>query len=295
MTRLGFDGQGGNTTTIDEFFYKFPVGPQTRVSLIANAHGSENLAPNLSPISSGSRGALSRFARFSPIYRLLDNTGVAVEHNFSNEFSGSLAYRVNRGATTQTPGNGLFNGSYGILTQLTYRPTPAFAVGAQYVNAYYPAGAAAVAGGTGSLNAQQPFATNTSTQSDTYGIVSSYTFSPQFVLYGSAAFTNARGQSGTDAGRNASLATWMLTLGFPDLWQKGNYGALTVGMPYKVTSNDVAARRDNSDSLHIEASYRHQIGDNIAITPGFFVITNPDHNSANPTQVVGVIRTTLTF
>jgi hypothetical protein len=313
MTRLGFDGQGGNGLTIDEFFYKFPVGDQTRISLIANAHGSENLATHFSPISSSGRGALSRFARFSPLYRMVEGPGVGVEHNFNDQWSASLAYRANR-ATDQSPGNGLFNGTYGLLSQITYRPTKDFGFGVQYINAYYPEAfvpatcpqgvipapcpaqsRSNVAGGTGSDNAQRPFANNTATQVNAYGVVAGYTVNPGFIISGWAGLAEARGQSGADAGRNASLANWMVTLGFPDLGQKGNFGALSVGMPPKVTSNDNSGRRDPDTSLHFEASYRHQITENIAITPGFFVITNPNHNSANPTQVVGVVRTTLAF
>jgi carbohydrate-selective porin OprB len=87
----------------------------------------------------------------------------------------------------------------------------------------------------------------------------------------------------------------MLTLAFPDLGQKGNFGALSIGMPPKVTSNDNGTRLDPDTSLHLEVSYRHQLNENVAVTPGFFVITNPNHNSNNPTQVVGVVRTTISF
>ncbi|MDX2239625.1 MAG: carbohydrate porin, partial [Leptolyngbyaceae cyanobacterium bins.302] len=45
----------------------------------------------------------------------------------------------------------------------------------------------------------------------------------------------------------------------------------------------------------VEAFYRFRINDNIAITPGVFVLFNPEGNSANNTQYVGVVRTTFTF
>jgi hypothetical protein len=294
MTRLGFDGQGGSGVTIDDFFYKFPIGSNTTAWLIANGYGSENLAPHLSPISSSGRGALSRLARYSPIYRMVEGPGVGVQHDFSDDVKLSLAYRVRNG-TNATPGNGLFNGNYGILTQLTVKPVKDMDIGLQYVDAYFPAGGANVAGGTGSAFAQTPFAANTATKTSTYAMVASYSFSPQFSLSGWAGFTEARGQSGTDVGRSASVSNWMLTLAFPDLGQKGNFGALSIGMPPKVTSNDNGTRLDPDTSLHLEVSYRHQLNENVAVTPGFFVITNPNHNSNNPTQVVGVVRTTISF
>jgi hypothetical protein len=294
MTRLGFDGQGGAAVGLHDFYYRFPLGANTTATLIANEHGSDNLAPNLSLLSSSGRGALSRLARYSPIYRLVDGPGVAVRHKFSDEIDLSLAYRVRNG-TNANPGNGLFNGNYGILSQLTVKPFTNFDIGLQYVNAYNPAGGANVAGGTGSDFAQTPFTANTATQTNTYGAVASYRFSPEFLISGWAGFTEATGQSGTDIGKRASLSNWMVTLAFPDLGQKGNIGSLSVGMPPRVNSNDNAARLDPGTSLHIEALYRHQLNENFAITPGFFVITNPNHNSANQTQVVGVVRTTLSF
>jgi hypothetical protein len=294
MTRLGFDGQGGAAIGLHDLYYRIPVGANTTVTLIANEHGSDNLAPNLSLLSSSGRGALSRLARFSPIYRLVDGPGVAVRHKFSDEIDLSLAYRVRNG-TNANPGNGLFNGNYGILSQLTVKPFTNFDLGLQYVNAYNPAGAANVAGGTGSDFAQTPFTANTATQTNTYGAVASYRFSPEFLISGWAGTTEATGQSGTDIGRRASLSNWMVTLAFPDLGQKGNIAALSIGMPPKVNSNDNAARLDPATSMHIEASYRYQLNENMAITPGLFVITNPNHNSANPTQIVGVVRSTLSF
>jgi len=45
----------------------------------------------------------------------------------------------------------------------------------------------------------------------------------------------------------------------------------------------------------VEAFYRFQLNDNIAITPGFWVIFNPENNARNDTQYVGVLRTTFNF
>jgi carbohydrate-selective porin OprB len=47
--------------------------------------------------------------------------------------------------------------------------------------------------------------------------------------------------------------------------------------------------------LHLEAFYRFQLTDNIAITPGFWAVINPENNSDNDTQFVGVLRTYFQF
>jgi carbohydrate-selective porin OprB len=38
-----------------------------------------------------------------------------------------------------------------------------------------------------------------------------------------------------------------------------------------------------------------KLSDNLAITPGLLLITNPEHNSSNPTEYVGTIRSTFKF
>jgi Carbohydrate-selective porin, OprB family len=52
---------------------------------------------------------------------------------------------------------------------------------------------------------------------------------------------------------------------------------------------------DEATSLHYEIFYRFKVNDNLFITPGFFVVTNPGHISTNNTIFVGTIRTTFRF
>jgi carbohydrate-selective porin OprB len=41
--------------------------------------------------------------------------------------------------------------------------------------------------------------------------------------------------------------------------------------------------------------YRAQLSDNIALTPGLFVIFNPNHNADNNALIVGALRATFRF
>ena len=85
-----------------------------------------------------------------------------------------------------------------------------------------------------------------------------------------------------------------MNLAFPDLGKEGNLLGIVIGQPPKVTSNDLGLT-DSDTSLHLEAFYRFQATDNISITPGLVVITNPEHNSSNDTIYLGTLRTTFTF
>lgn len=54
-------------------------------------------------------------------------------------------------------------------------------------------------------------------------------------------------------------------------------------------------KKDEATSFHLEAFYRFRVSDNIWITPGFFVVTNPGHIADNDTIFVGTLRTTFRF
>ncbi|WP_374939426.1 iron uptake porin [Tolypothrix sp. FACHB-123] len=54
-------------------------------------------------------------------------------------------------------------------------------------------------------------------------------------------------------------------------------------------------RKDEATSLHFEVFYRFRINDNLSITPGFFVVTNPGHIADNDMIFVGTVRTTFRF
>jgi carbohydrate-selective porin OprB len=82
-------------------------------------------------------------------------------------------------------------------------------------------------------------------------------------------------------------------MSFPDVGGRGNLPGILFGLPPHVSKSDV--RKDEDNAYHIEAFYRWRLNDNISLTPGFWVILNPENNSKNDTQYVGVIRTNFDF
>jgi len=84
-------------------------------------------------------------------------------------------------------------------------------------------------------------------------------------------------------------------MAFRDLGKEGNALGVIFGMPPRVRGNDVASRIDLDISYRVEGFYRYKLTDNITITPGFFVIFNPEHNDAKDTIYVGTFLTTFTF
>jgi carbohydrate-selective porin OprB len=90
----------------------------------------------------------------------------------------------------------------------------------------------------------------------------------------------------------------MVGLHFRDLITKGNSAGILFGQPLYRTDASGDARLANAGvnratPYHLEGYYRFRVSDNISITPGAFVLFNPEGDSRNQTTTVGVLRTNL--
>jgi hypothetical protein len=293
MTRTNFDGDGGSEITLDKLSYQFLIGSRTNVEIGAKGLTSDDVAPLINPyFDSAAQGAVSRFGAFNPaIYNTPGETGIAINHQLSDQLNLTLTYLTNTAADS-TEGNGLFNGSYGAIAQLTYSPSSDLDLALSYVRSYSRKNDVDLSLGTGSNNANQPFNQN-ATRGNHFGLQASWRPSSRFALSGWAGYVDAQQLSGGDA--KAQIWNSGVTFAFPDLFSEGNVGGLIVGVPPKVTRNDIKENKDNATSLHVEALYRIQVSDFISVTPGVYVITNTDHNKDNGTTWVGVLRTSFTF
>lgn len=298
MARPSFDLNTGNNLELNQLWYTFPIGDRATVRLGTSGLGVDDVLESLhAPLSSDSRGTLSRFGRYNPLtFRTDGGAGAGFKYNFSDRARLSLVYLTDEASSPEDK-KGLFNGNYYAGAQMVFGLGSQVDLGLTYANSYAPGSDINLTNSTGSAYGARPFG-DVATQSNIYGVSAQARISPRFTLSGWWGLTDARAQtSGAVArrGDDATLQTWAVSLAFPDLGKKGNLGGLIVGMPPKLTSNDVRGRRDRDTSLHIEALYRMAINDNMAITPGVYVVTNPEHNSRNDTIWVGTLRTTFTF
>lgn len=127
-----------------------------------------------------------------------------------------------------------------------------------------------------------------------------FRFSPKITLsgYGAAIFVE---DSSSRVNASTTFTSWMVGLHFRDLIKNGNTAGIIFGQPLYRTEADgdaqlaAAAGVDRETPYHLEAYYKFKVSDNISITPGAFVLFNPEGNSRNDTTTVGVLRTTFTF
>ncbi|PSB05160.1 iron uptake porin [Merismopedia glauca] len=293
MTRLGFDGDEGNDVFLSRLQYQAPLGDKVKIILEANGfEWNDTLDSFAGAFESSGTGSISRFGRFNPIYRQSrDGAGAAIRFDLSKSFGLSFAYAA-PGGEANNPNSGLFNGSYAALAQVAFKPSDSISLGLTYVRSLNQIGEVDLTGGTGSALARRPFGNGVETTSNQFGVEALFRPSKSIQLSGWVGFTDAQAEDGT--GRNADIWNYAVALGFPDLGKKGNLLGFVFGMPPKATSIE-GGRADQNTSLHIEGFYRYRLTDNIEITPGLFVLLNPEHNDNNDTQYVGVIRTTFKF
>jgi hypothetical protein len=298
QTNLSFASPVDNDAVLDILEYRFPLGENGNLLIEASGGLFEYFTPityvenNLT--NSSDLATVSTFGFYNPIFLYGRGTGAGLNYDLGDLATVALGYLANE-PDDPSPGSGLFNGPYGALAQLTLHPSDTIDLGLTYIRSYN----AINLGFLGTTKANEPFAgTSDSIGADSFGAEAIFQVSPTFTLRGWFGLTQARALD-LPGDPQAEIASWAVTLGFPDLGKEGNLAGIVVGQQPQVTSNDyrVAGSRyeDGDTSLHIETFYRYQFTDNIAITPGFFVITNPNGNEDNNALYVTTVRTTFSF
>ncbi len=293
---LSFAGEDGNTNAaIDALFYSFPLGEKTQVIAIANAGAADDLTSTVNIFDGdGAFGALSTFGTRNPIYNQIGGAGLGVTHEFSDKLALSLGY-LSGTANNPTVNNGLFNGSYGAIAQLTIKPSDRISIGLTYINSYnQPLLTGSNAATLAPLDLDGDGTLDSRFSSNSYGVQASIGITDNIVLGGWAGYTNS--QTLTGNGGDVDIWNYAVTLGFPDLGKKGNLAGIIAGVEPRLTSSNIAGLDTDPDtSYHLEAFYQYQLSDNITITPGVIWLTSPDHNNNNDDVVIGALRTTFSF
>lgn len=296
MTRLIGAVNTGNDVIIGTVFYEFPLGDRGIMAITPAADFPTRIFPALNPVSS-----ISNFGAESPIYSFAFGAGTVAYYQFTDELAAGITYLTTSGSN---PDEGLFNGQYTALGQVTFTPSDEFAMALTYGRYYAPEPGATVniTASKGSELAQLPFGESTATSSNALGLQSTYKLNDQMILGGWLSYFQANaegsptvsGLSGS-SGADADIWSWAVTLAVMDVGKLGSQLNFVVGMPPKVTHNDIVEREDQDTSLHFELSYTYPLSDRIFITPGLVMITNPEHNANNDTLWVGLMRTSFSF
>ncbi|MBD2078782.1 iron uptake porin [Leptolyngbya sp. FACHB-17] len=307
LQTFNFRSTGGNQINLDRVSYSFNLSDKFNVYIPAVGGLHSDYAPTNNPAldsGTGATGPLSLFAERNPIYLIGGGTGVGINFQPSSALTISAGYLADNSGTTSniapsanspTDKNGLFNGSYSALAQVTFKPNEALSIGLTYVNAYrrsaiFDAGS----GGTGVLGtllANQGFnllGDVAPAQVNAYGAEVAFRLSQNLVLNGFASYVNANFVG--DGRGSQDIWTYGVGVALPDFGKKGNLLGFIAGVePY------LGDAVTNSNPLHFEGFYKYQLNDRLSITPGVIYIVNPGQDSRNDNIVIGTIRTTFTF
>jgi len=318
MTRLGFEGDSDNEFDVNQLDYSLSVSKQAKLSITTDASDVRRVANSTNSFSSSSRGAISRFGRYSPIYRQDFGAALRLKYEFSDaaslsvglgdanaddlDDSESILDGETDGAVVQVvlePKDNIelvlaylrSDNSYGAIAQLILEPIDDVELGLTYLRSYNNTDT-----GTGSELANDPFNDESNDiTTNSYGVETSIDVNSGFTVSGWVGLTEAKAQD-LSGSPEATIFNYAVTFAFPDLGKEDSLVGVVIGQPPKVTSNDLGIEYiDQDTSLHLEFFYRFQATDNIAITPGLLLITNPEHNTNNNAIYVGTVRTTLRF
>ncbi len=124
--------------------HSFLVGDQLIVHLNVGRTPYYFYAPVLNGLYTGDEGtgAIGVFGRQDPAYLLVGGgAGIAFNYDLTDSLGLTAGYLADVGMVgNSSKGNGLFNGGYGVLGQLTWNMTNDFAIAAVYSHNYAPGG-----------------------------------------------------------------------------------------------------------------------------------------------------------
>lgn len=300
MARLGYDSTPSNALSVDKINYAF--NPFRNLSVKIDAIGADlddNFEAFNPDFKSSGSGSISRYGRFSPIYRQArGGSGVAVNLKANDAITLGAGYYARGSATASNPGpnKGLFEGDSTIIGQLAFKPNQAINLGLTYAHVYQTSGG--FRGGfdsTGGGVVGNGLSTG-KVEASNYGVQLNLKATPKISLGGWVGYTTARTLTGTRS--TGDFWYWAGNLAFKDFLIEGNTLGFVFGQPPKFTGGKSGGTNINGEtdtSFHLEGLYKIKVSDNVLITPGVLVILDPEHNKNNPNILVGTIRTTFRF
>ena len=293
---LAFDQDEGNDVGVEVLLYNFPLRNNINVVIGGAGAAFDDFTNTLNVLDGdGGSGALSAFGTRNFAYYQGEGQGIGIEGQ-NGSFGWSFGYLAEDGSDP-SDGSGLFNGAYGLLGQVGYYPNDNFGIAFAYGHGF---NSSAIGDNSGQFSSLLDLI-DTDTVHNTYTLTTSWQVNEKVVLgawAGYSSVTTLDDLGGVSRG-SSDFFYWAATLALPDLFKEGNTGGLIIGMQPWQTNSDITINGDTLDdddiSFHVEAFYEYAVTDNIVITPGLVLVTNPSNNDNNSALVIGTVRTTFTF
>nr|WP_228056237.1 iron uptake porin [Microcoleus sp. LEGE 07076] len=301
---------GANTVELYKLLYVFPVSSSITLFAGPKAETSDAFQA-ITPFAGEGQEAISRFGGYNPVVRVSGGTsgsGLASAGGFIWNISKKLNLTALYGSVNAalpndlgfpgTPlGAGLFDGSTVAAAQLTIKPTSSIDIGLNYAYSRHQLNILATGlsdADLGSILGRGREPVSGGVRLNSFGGTATWRLSPKLAVstYGGWIIADAERSNAS-----TTFNSWMVGFHLRDLFKSGNNAGILFGQPLDRDSVSGGARfqQNKATPYHLEAYYRFKVNDNISITPGAFVLFNPEGTKDNDTVGVGVLRTTFTF
>ncbi len=298
--RVNFRQNTGNDVLIDRVYYQSKIGKQTSFIVGADFIQSDFFKAYSKYTKSSGTGTLSRALRYNPfIFRQAAGAGAGVKYKFNKTFDIAASYIGNEGsADDPSDNNGLFNGSYSAGVQLGIHPTDTLDFAISYLRGFSNGDGNSPLDPTGGLSdAEGDSLFGRDFTSDNIGVQFGWRATERFNVAGWFGYSNV---NSTKTSGDADLINWSVNASVLDLGKEGAVGTVAIGQaPFITSSNGVRNEGqpgiDPDPNFIIEAQYKYPVTKNISITPGGYVVFNPNNEGERDTVFVGVVRTVFKF
>ncbi|EGJ30325.1 MULTISPECIES: iron uptake porin [Moorena] len=288
---LSYQDDLDNDVVLDSLEYRFAISDRVVFTIKPVGFSLGSVLTANSPFLDVGIGSISRFGEASPLFKIgaLD-AGVGLDWFVADPLRLQVAYGTRN---SSSPSEGFISPDHSALgVQLLFTPANNMAAGLHYINAYANDGQLNTFAGSFNADTSSLLLQETQTHAVGGSLQWRFTDNLTFAGWGGYTFTNALA---SDDFANAS--TYLLSLAFSDPFgQEGSLLGLIIGQPLKLENgNGLLLGEDNATSIHYEIFYRHKFSNNIYITPGFFMVTDPGHIEENNDIYIGVLRATFRF
>ena len=292
---LNFEGNNENNVELNDLYYIFPIGD--RITALVGTNGVDvdeifQVAPTMGLVYD----SLTLANNFNTLIYgngISGGAGIGATVELVDWANVDIGYWANDPANPDE-GSGLFNGNYAAganlnLTFLDDRLNIALA----YLRGYQGEGSGYdLAGFVGTEAATDPFE-DRANSSDNFGVATSFRAIERLSIGGFFGYTTA---STIDDNADADILAWSAYATFTDLLKEGSAFLVTFGQTPTLVDSEGNAVNDDEDSPYLlSLEYQYNLNDNIQITPGGYVLFNPNGNSNNDNIYVGTIRTIFRF
>ena len=304
MSRLAFFSNSNNNIGLNEARYQFSFGgninndnkkEEYRGMMFIGATGldiDEIFDVGNPQLYSTATGAFNRFFRIDPLlFRGSEGTGTGLRYRFNDNFQASALYLTNP-SQASNPNDGFFSSNYTTGVQLLYSPITDLDLGFVYKHDYFQQGSVNLISSTGSAFGKDPSQGLSSFSQDIFGIHGDWE-SDNFQIGGSFSYAFANAEE--LANSSVDISSWQIHTSLLNLGREDAALTFAFGQPPRINSVDGNLPLDENTSYILETQYLYPLNNHVSITPGFYMIFNPNHNNSNDNIYIGSLRMKFGF